>query len=236
VSVWRHLHRLSAVHLHHAWWAVGHDEDDDRSVRELADIVSSFGGDAQTFVVTRARPECRGLERELIAACDHLWDPFFNDVDRVTLLIEAGDGRAATTGLERVRASYAVILGHDLTRLETAARAARRLRDCEHQFCSAGFDALDRVGPGTRSRRTGGLPSAWRLDDGTIDCVLPVAPQPTIAWERAFLEFEAAVYLPSPDRPPFEHGVFQFRCSPEQRAGVVEQLRQRVERFELSLA
>jgi hypothetical protein len=235
VAVWRHLHRVSAVHLHHAWWAVGHDEDDDRSVRELADVVSSFGGDATAFVVTPARPECPSLERELVAACDHLWDPFFNDVDRVGLLVEAGHGSAAAAGLDRVRALYADILRHDLSRLDTADRASRRLRECEDQFCEAGFDALDVVGPGTRSRRTAGPPTVWQLDDGTVDSLLPVAPRPSIAWERAFLDFESAVYLPSPDRSPLEHGVFRFRCAPTERAGVVDRIRQRVQRFELSL-
>ena len=55
-------------------------------------------------------------------------------------------------------------------------------------------------------------------------------------YKLAFNAFEDAIYLPSPTRVPLRHGLFAFRCAPEERVDRARQCAERIRRFELSLA
>jgi hypothetical protein len=57
--------------------------------------------------------------------------------------------------------------------------------------------------------------AGWALDDGTARYVVALNPTPSVAWERAFGEFERTAYTPSPARPRIRHGAIALVCAPD---------------------
>jgi hypothetical protein len=237
VAIWRQLNKVRALNLHHSLWAIKHGESGDTHVRDVLHAVENIGGEAITFDVTPVSDRYIELEGELAVACEHLWDPFFNEVDRLSFRMDdQRDPSLSELGVAELRGNYAETVRRDISRRDGARRASRRLAACETRYAELfGEDVAPAPTPGARARLMTDYTS-WLLDDGSVDYLYAIQPTASIGWERAFNAFEAAIYLPSPARVPLRHGLFAFRCAPAERAEHAGRCADRIHRFESSLA
>jgi hypothetical protein len=238
VALWRELHRLAAVNLLHATWAVPHGESGPADLSHLLDCVSTAGGSASAAEVGGGSAVDDDLCVRLIDACERLWDGFINDVDELEFaLADRGvdDPRAAVDELTALRAQYAEVLVQDLVQSGAAARADWKLQTCMDLVAAVAPLTLE---PAERLQRhhVVRIGEPIGLVDGSVRYVATVEPTPSIGWERALVEFETAIYRPDPTRVPIADGVFVFSCPPLTREPLIEQLQGRVRRFEQSLA
>ena len=129
VALWRELHRLGAVNLVNATWALPYDDAGPPDAASLHAIVDAAGGTASSGEVSDQGAFDADLGRRLILACEQLWNGFFNRADE---LVWADEDRLAASPTARptvseLRGQYADLLGQDLVMSGAAARAARRL-------------------------------------------------------------------------------------------------------------
>jgi hypothetical protein len=237
VALWRDLHRLAAVNLLHATWAVPHGEGGPPDLSHLLDIVTEAGGSASAAEVVGGRPIDDDLCDRLVDACDQLWDGFINEVDELEFALadtEIVDGQETADELAVLRDRFADLVVHDLVQSGASVRAACKLTTCVDRAANGSSAASD---PVERARRhhVELLGSPIALTDGSVRCVAGLAPTPSIAWERELLDFESAVYRPDSTRAPITHGIFVWTCSPVERQPRVDQLQSRIRRFEQSL-
>jgi hypothetical protein len=238
VALWRELHRLAAVNLLHATWAVPHGESGPADLSHLLDCVSTAGGSASAAEVGGGSAVDDDLCVRLIDACERLWDGFINDVDELEFALadrEVDDEREVGDELTALRAQYVELLVQDLVQSGAATRAGCKLQTCADRIVAVAPAALD---PAERLRRhhVVRIGEPVGLADGSVRYVATIEPSPSIGWERALVDFETAIYRPDPTRVPIAHGLFVFSCPPLSREPLLEQLQGRVRRFEQSLA
>jgi hypothetical protein len=232
LATWRELTRLRAVSLHRSMWAVPHGETGEPPLQPLLEAVALAEGDARVHVVTGAASEDLDFQRRLIDTCEHLWDAFFNDVDRLAARLEDGAADACAVAVfDALRQRYVELLVTDVVASGASERARRRLRRCGDALAGGPVGAAER---GVRHELE--VLAAVAGTDGLVRYTVTPRPLPSDDWERAFGAFESYLYRPEPTRVPCERGVFTFRSHPSGRDGSLTQLAERIDRFERSLA
>jgi hypothetical protein len=236
VALWRDLHRLGAVNLLHATWAVPHGEAGPPDLAHLLATVTAAGGRASAAEAGGGGPVDDDLCGRLVEACERLWDGFINDVDGLEFSLAEGAMNEPDTAdqVAGLRTRFVELVVQDLVQSGASVRAGCKLTTCAEQAASPSPSSA----PDQRAVRHHveliGAPVA--LVDGTVRYVAALDPAPSLAWERELAEFESVVYRPDPARVPFTHGVFVWACPSGDREPTVEQLQGRVRRFEQSLA
>jgi hypothetical protein len=231
VTVWRKLRARGALNLGQGLWAVPHDQRDRCDLAEVVDLVEAAGGTTTRTVVGTDDMSEVELHVRLWRACERVWDDLFAELDRLTIRA-AGGGELApdlVAALEAARERFGSLLAADLVGSDAAERAAHRL-DALTRVHQA--DVADPLAP-ARSQLV--LESSWRRDDGRARCVMVTRPIPSVRWCHAFAEFETAIYRPSNDRPPLQHGAFVLTCEPSDIDRGQQSIAARIHRFDSTL-
>jgi hypothetical protein len=259
-AVWRELTRLRALSLHRSTWAVPHQEDGPPDLRGMVRTVREAHGRATAHEVDLSRPSDQVLQERLVETCEHLWDSFFNDVDRLAFGLAGGtaapldaraagsgpaDARAAGSGAADARAAgsgpveqfdtlrlrWADLFQQDFLAGSASRRASARLAACAAVLWPAGAAAPP--APDRARRHAVGAPLVTvAQDDGRVRYVVPVQPMPSDDWERALASFEAFAYAADADRVALRQGIFDVCCAPAERDRALARLATRITVFD----
>jgi len=238
VAVWRELRRIRALNLRPGLWAVGHGPDGGLLLDRVRQILGQSNAALTLIDPPADRMVGEELDRALGNACRHLWDPFFNDLDRLLYDISTAPrpDQDHYETYERLRSMAAEARGRDLLGRE-AQRALRRLAECDQMLAGGDEGQTEVTGPQfeARARRIGGSHGV-ALRDGTVRYHFAVEPPPPAAWERSFRVFERRSYLAADDRAPLECQSFVAIAPARQLAELQAALDRRLDLYARSCA
>lgn len=230
-AVWRELKDMQALNVRQRTWAVAERADEHERLAELTERVCLGGGAASLDRVGHDTPTDDDLQSRLDRACERLWDDFFSAAESSPALLQpdahpSAERRAA---IQELRARFAATTARDIVGSEAGRRADARLSALTTDLHGSGEPDPD-IRPHARAPRVH-LATSWALCGGATHFVARLEPLPDAWWDEAFAQFEAYVYLPSPDRVPLRHGTFTATAPAGEVAARVADLDARVQRF-----